>query len=262
MTERPSLLVVAHGFLYQDERTHPAKAHVRRLRTTDAFADVAAGFVNDDPSVEAQVQSLESDRLVVVPLFVSGGYFVGTIPDHVESACSDDVTVEYTRPVGTHERMTEVIMRRVLAAVDEDAESVGVALFGHGSEHTTQNSETIREHARRIRDSGPFAEVRSYFVEEEPTGEQLPKEFDAEQVVAVPVFVARGTHVREDIPEAVGFSGRGGTVDGTAITYTVPVGADPLVASIVFDRGSSLLDESGKKQMATPTVSGQRRQEQ
>lgn len=239
MTERRSLLVVAHGFTREGE--HPAHDHAARLRHADVFDEVSAAFVNDEPSVREQIESMQADRLVVVPLFVSGGHFVGSVvPEQVEAACPAGVAVDYARPVGTHERTTDVVMRRALAAVD--AEDVGIALVGHGSEHRSENSEAIREHARRIRDRGPFTDVRSYFVEEEPTAERVPDDFAAAQVVVVPVFVASGTHVREDIPEQVGDSGRGGRVGGTTITYVDPVGTDPLVAGITFERATAALD--------------------
>ena len=262
MTERPSLLVVAHGFSHERDRIHPAREHVRRLRATNAFEDVRAGFVNDDPAVEDQARSFTGGPLVVVPLFVSDGYFVGKIPKLVEAVRPADMTVEYARPVGTHEQLTDVIMRRAFAAVDGDADGVGVALFGHGSEQGTENRETITEHARRVRTRGPFTAVRSYFVEEEPTGERVPDEFAATQVVAVPVFVARGTHVREDIPEDVGFTGSCGTVDGTTVTYVAPVGADPLVAGVVFERAIESLDGSAGDPLAESTALHKRRQQQ
>lgn len=258
MTDRPSLLVAAHGFVRERESTYPAREHVWRLRGTDAFDDVCAGLVNGEPGIESQVHSIDGGRLVVVPLFMSDGYFVGTVvPDHVESACPEDVTVEYAEPVGTHPRITDVIMRSALSALDGNSEEVGIALFGHGSEHSTHNSDAIREHARRIRNLGPFPEVRSYFVEEEPTGEELPTDFSAPEVIGIPVFVADGSHVREDIPDQVGFSGRGGTVAGTDITYAPPVGTDPLVAGIVFERALGTLDGGVDGQLTDTTATFQ-----
>lgn len=243
MSEKPALLVTAHGYVHEREDCHPAREHIRRLSGTDSFGEIYAGYASDEPAIETQAQSIGTDRLVVVPLFVSDGHFVGrVVPEHVESACPADVTVEYARPVGTHELMTEVIVRWALAAIDTRSQAVGIALFGHGSERSSNNSDTIREHARRLRNRGLFSEVRSYFVEEPPTGKELPTDFSAESVIAVPVFIADGTHVREDIPQQVGFSGGGGTVDGTEITYVSPVGADPLVAGIVFERAREALD--------------------
>lgn len=245
MTDGPSLLVAAHGFARERDRVHPAREHARRLRGTERFDEIRAGFVTGEPTIEEQVRSTRGDRLVVVPLFVSDGYFVGTrLPECVENTCPAGVAVEYADPVGTHEWMTDVIMRRALSTAGSRSETVGIALFGHGSEYSSRNRETVRKHARRIRNRGKFAEVRSYFVEEEPTGDEVPAEFSVPEVVVIPVFVASGTHVREDIPEQVGFSGRGGTVGGTEITYAKPVGTDLLVAGIIFERAVATLGEA------------------
>jgi sirohydrochlorin cobaltochelatase len=262
MTDR--LLIGAHGFVRDRDHAHPAREHAWRLRGTDAFDEVVAGFAHGDPTIESQVKSMQGGRLVVVPLFVSDGYFVNTVvPDRVESAQPTGLTVEYTDPVGTHERVTEVIRQRGLGALSQREEDAGLALVGHGSEHGAQNRETIQSHARRIRDTGPFGEVRSYFIEEEPTATRLPEESSTSQVVVVPVFVADGTHVREDIPEQIGVSGRHGTVDGTDITCVGPVGTDPLVAGIVHERALGTLDE-GERTGATTgqSIAHQRRQTQ
>jgi sirohydrochlorin cobaltochelatase len=261
MTDR--LLIGAHGFVRDRDHAHPAREHAWRLRGTDAFDEVVAGFAHGDPTIESQLKSMKGGRLVVVPLFVSDGYFVNTVvPDRVESARRAGLTVEYTEPVGTHERVTEVIMRRGLGAVSQREETAGIALVGHGSEQGPQNKETVHRHADRIRDSGPFAEVRSYFIEEGPMATRIPQEFSTDTVVVVPVFIADGTHVREDIPEQIGVSGRHGTVDGTDITCVGPVGTDPLVADIVHERALGSLDDGGKTQRETTATAHQRRQTQ
>jgi sirohydrochlorin cobaltochelatase len=256
------LLIGAHGFVRDRDHPHPAREHAWRLRGTGAFDEIVAGFAHGEPTIESQVKSMECGRLIVVPLFVSDGYFVNTVvPDRVESARRAGLTVEYTEPVGTHERVTEVIMRRGLGALSQREETAGIALVGHGSEQGSQNKETVHRHADRIRTSGPFTEVRSYFIEEEPTATRIPREFSTDTVVVVPVFVADGTHVREDIPEQIGVSCRHGTVDGTDITCVGPVGTDPLVAGIVHERALGSLDDGGARRETT-TTAHQRRQTQ
>lgn len=261
MTGHRSLLIAAHGFVREREDPHPASDHARRLRASTAFDEVTTGFANGDPAIEDSVRAVDEGRLVVVPLFVSDGYFVGqVVPERVEAALPAAVSVEYARPVGTHPRVTEVIERRALSAVDEAVESpenVAIALVGHGSEHSSANAEAIAAHASRIRARAPFAAVHEYFVEEQPTVERLPEEVSAPLVIVVPVFVANGTHVREDIPDQVGFAGRGGTVDGTKITAVAPVGTDPLVASVVHERALAAFEAVAAGSRDRPAVTAQ-----
>lgn len=254
MTEQASLLLVAHGFIDERAQEHPATTHAHRLRENDVFADVRAGFVRGKPSVTEQVEAIETATIVAVPVFVSDGYFVSTVvPERVEEASSNDATVSVTEPVGTHEAISRAILRQVRTTADSPEDKTAIALVGHGSEHGSANKETVTQHARRIRQQESFASVDSYFVEEPPSPEQVPESVTAPNLVIVPLFIASGAHVTDDIPELVGFSGRRDTVDGTKITQTDPVGVDQRVADICFERAlqTVIVDPSAQTGIAT-----------
>jgi sirohydrochlorin cobaltochelatase len=237
MTERASLLLVAHGFIDERAQEHPATTHAHRLREKGVFADVRAGFVRGTPTVAEQVEAIQTPNIVTVPVFVSDGYFVSTVvPDRVEEASSDNVAVSVTEPVGTHEAISRCGRRQIGATADSPEDKTAIALVGHGSEHGSANKETVTAHARRIRKEESFASVNAYFVEEPPFPEELPESVTTPNLVIVPLFIASGAHVTDDIPEAVGFSGRRGTIDGTKILQTDPVGVDPGVAEICYER--------------------------
>lgn len=249
-----SLLLVAHGFPRRPQARHPAHDHAERLAGVGPFEEVLPALLNGEPSVADALQSVPAGRVVVVPLFVSDGYFVGTaLPDRVESCRPEGVTVEYAGPIGTHEEMTDVIVRRALSAVDGPPETTDLAVLGHGSEHGSANREAVESHAHRIDAHGIFGDVRSFFVEEEPRVAVLPTECAREEVVAVPLFVAEGHHVRADIPDQLGLQGASGTVEGTLITRTDPVGTDPAVAGIAFERAMAALREDDRAQVSEST---------
>lgn len=249
-----SLVLVGHGFPHRPQARHPAHDHAERLQGADPFEEVTPALMKGEPSPEAALRSIPEGRAVVVPLFVSDGYFVGeALPDRVEAGRPEGVTVAYAEPVGTHEGVTDVIVERALSAIDAPPESTELALLGHGSEHGSANREAVDDHARRIDERGPFAAVRSYFIEEDPGVGRLPAECAREECVAVPVFVAEGGHVREDIPEQLGIEGDHGTVEGTHVTRTDPVGTDPKVAGIAFGRAMDALGEpADRAQDSTP----------
>lgn len=241
-----SLVLVGHGFPRRPRARHPAHDHAERLQGAGPFDEVTPALMKGEPGLEAALRSIPAGRAVVVPLFVSDGYFVGeALPDRVEAGRPEGVSVAYAEPVGTHEGVTDVIVERALSAIDGSAGGVELALLGHGSEHGSANREAVGGHARRIEKRDVFAAVRSYFIEEEPGVEGLPAECATREVVAVPVFVAEGHHVREDIPERLGVPRQGGTVEGTQITCTGPVGTDPMVAGIALGRAMDALGEPG-----------------
>lgn len=253
-----TLLLVGHGFPRRPQARHPAQDHAERLQRDPLFDEVTPALMKGEPNLEEGLRSIPAGRTVVVPLFVSDGYFVGeAIPDRVEASRPGDVTVEYAQPVGTHEDAAEIILRRALSAVDDSPTGVELALLGHGSEHGSANREAVENHARRIDERNLFSTVRSYFIEEAPHVERLPGACTSEKVVAVPVFMARGHHVREDIPEQLGLAGGDDAVEGTQITCTDPIGTDPMVADIAFSRAIDATGDAWREALDGTPDSGQ-----
>lgn len=241
MNERCSLVLAGHGYPRRPQARHPAQDHAERLGRAGPFDEVSAGLLHGSPELTAQLQSLEGTA-VIVPLFVSDGYFADeVIPDLIASHCA--ATTTYTPPVGTHRDLTDVIWQRALSAVDGRPAGVELATVGHGSTRGSANRETVEAHARRLRERGGFDAVRSYFLEESPGIERLAEDALRSEVVAVPVFAADGHHVSEEIPELLGISATDGESDGVSITYTEPVGTDPRVADIAVERAMAALDE-------------------
>ena len=247
-----TLLLVEHGS--PGGRSGPAFDHARRLRATGAFADVRVARLNGRPSVTDALAAAE-DEIDIVPLLVSEGYVATTVlPDAVETATDDDVTIRYVSPVGTHERLADVILERVESAVGDRREGVALALLGHGSERSAESAHPVRTHATRLRDCG-FDAVRAFFIEEQPGIERVRTAFDAQIVVAVPVLMGKGRHVCVDLPESLGFPG---AIDPPAVApdglrYTAPVGTAPTVTEIAFERAMTVVDSRDAEQDATPT---------
>lgn len=256
MSDRRTLLLVGHGFPGRPEARHPAEAHADRLDAPDPFDTVEPALVKGDPALAEQVRSLPPGRGVVVPLFLSNGYFVGeAIPALLSAHRPAGVTLSATPPIGTHPDLTGVIVRRALSAADRRLPDVALALVGHGSDHGDANRAAVEEHARRIRDGWDFASVSSWFLEEDPELAALPAAVgtdgvDAAQLAVVPVFVGAGHHVREDIPAALDLTDGRGEIDGTPVSCTAPVGSDPRVAGIVLDRALAALADEGREEAA------------
>jgi sirohydrochlorin cobaltochelatase len=66
------------------------------------------------------------------------------------------------------------------------------------------------------------------------------------KVAAVPVFLASGVHITKDIPQILKLDQKGCgnlTIDGKAVPvcYARPLGADELIADLVFKRAQEVL---------------------
>ena len=264
-----SLVIVAHGSHLNPDSSAPTYAHADTIRAAGAFDEVRTGFWKEEPHFREVLRTVEGDDVYVVPLFVSEGYFTEqVIPRELrlddwdvdewdsDGLSADQATlvaediereVHYCGPVGTHEAMTDVIVRRAESVTGNPdvGDGVGLAVVGHGTERNENSAKAVEYHADRIRDRDRFDEVRALYMDEDPEVDDLPDFFESEDVVLVPLFIADGYHTQEDIPEDVGLCDDytegydvPTVVDDTRVWYAGAVGTEPLMADVVLERAA------------------------
>ena len=274
MTTTEALVIAGHGSHRNPDSAAPVFAHADTIRKRGIFDEVREAFWKEEPSFREVLRTLESDVVYVVPLFMSEGYFTERVMSR-ELRLTDDWTldvdkqVHYTSPVGTHDAMTDVILRRAETVTGDPAVGAGygLALVGHGTERHEGSGGSTQYHAARIRDRDRFDEVRALFMDEPPYVDGVTEHFEAGNVILVPLFVADGYHTREDIPEDIGLTDdyRTGydvpaTVDGHRLWYSGAVGTESLLVEVILERaakaGASI--ETGRREdRATPGGRGQ-----
>jgi sirohydrochlorin cobaltochelatase len=268
-SEAQALVVVAHGSHLNPDSSTPANDHADTVRETGAFDEVQTGFWKEEPSLREVLRTVEAEEAYVVPLFISEGDFTeqviprelrleewdvdrwdsdGLGADSATLAAGDvEKTVHYCGPVGTHESMTDVLVRRAESVTgDPDVgPGFGFAVVGHGTERNENSAKAIEYHADRIRERGRFDEVQTLYMDEEPEVDDVTDYFESEDVVVVPLFVSDGFHTQEDIPEDVGLTDDYRTgydvpaeVDGHRIWYAGAVGTETLTADVILERAA------------------------
>ncbi|MEF8886144.1 MAG: CbiX/SirB N-terminal domain-containing protein [Haloarculaceae archaeon] len=263
-----ALLVVAHGSHLNPASSAPAQDHADRIRAAGAFDEVREAYWKEEPSLCNALRTVVAGEVYVVPLFVSEGYFTeeviprelrldfeaadwdsdGTSAGSVRLEPSDvDKTVHYCGPVGTHDAMSDVIVRRAESVTgDPDVgPGVGLAVVGHGTKRNENSAKAVEYHADRVRERDRFAEVRALFMDEEPEVDDVTAYFESDDVVVVPLFIADGYHTQEDIPEDIGLTGDASDgydvpvrVDGHDIWYAGAIGTEPLMADVILERAA------------------------
>ena len=264
-----ALVIVAHGSHLNPDSSVPTFTHADSIRGTDAFDEVVTGFWKEEPHFREVLRTVDSERVYVVPLFMSEGYFTeeviprelrlddwdvdawdsdGTSASFASVTASDTgQEVLYCGPVGTHDSMSRVIMRRAETVTGDPTvgDGFGLAVVGHGTKRNENSAKAINYHAARIEASDRFDEVRSVFMDEDPEVDDVSTLFGCSDVVVVPLFVADGFHTQEDIPEDMGLTEdhRDGydvpaMVEDTRIWYTGAVGTEPMLAEVVLERAA------------------------
>jgi sirohydrochlorin cobaltochelatase len=139
------LAVVGHGTERHEDSGKSTRYHARRVRERDRFAEVRALFMDEAPNVADATRHLDSEDIVVVPLFVADGYHtredipedLGLTEDHrtgwAVPATVDDRRVWYAGAVGTEPALAEVVLERAAEA----------------GAHVGEGRERLREHLGR-----------------------------------------------------------------------------------------------------------------
>lgn len=250
MTTASALVLAGHGSHRNPDSARPLYAHADRLRSTGSFSEVRAAFWKEEPSLREVLRTLHSDRVYVVPVMMSEGYFVDEVfPRELrlseEWELDVEKTVHYTPPVGTHPSMTDVLIERAKSITDNPdiGPGVGMVIVGHGTERSPRSAATTYWHADRIRQQDRFDEVQALFMDEAPFIDDVAHHVSAPEVVVVPFFTANGYHTQEDIPMVLGIADSPhddvavpSTVGGQTIWYADAIGLDPSLAAVIEER--------------------------
>ena len=264
-----SLVIVAHGSHLNPDASTPTYEHADTIREAGAFDEVGTAFWKEEPSFREVLRTVDSEEVYVVPLFISEGYFTeqviprelrldewaedawdsdGTSATHATLEAGDvGKTVHYCGPVGTHDAMSDVIVRRAETVTDdpEVGAEFGLAVVGHGTERNENSAKAIEYHADRIAERDRFDEVKALFMDEDPEVDDVTEFFESTDIIVVPLFVADGYHTQEDIPEDMGLTDDYRTgwetpaeVEGHQVWYAGAVGTEALMADVVLERAA------------------------
>jgi sirohydrochlorin cobalto/nickelchelatase len=127
---------------------------------------------------------------------------------------------------------------------------VGILLVGHGS-RKEYNKNLITKTASLIAERHPNYIVKCGFMEfNEPSIPESLELFKSEEIdslAVVPLFLARGVHIDEDIPEILKL--KNGEKKGVfklqsreiPLVYADPIGPNPLLADLMAENASQAL---------------------
>lgn len=210
---------------------------------------------------------VEGNDFHVVPNFISEGYFTQkVIPRELELqgrvTRRDGCVIRYCDPVGSHPRMTEVLLRRASEAAPRvDPAQATLIIAGHGTDLNDNSARAAKSQVEKIRRLGIYAEVRSAYMEEAPRLEDWDKLSACPNVVVVPFFIADGLHSYQDIPVLLGIDpepgpaiGRTGifrqnphVLRGRNLYLSGAIGADPLMVEVILEQVESFAASEGEK---------------
>src|SRR5215204_981656 len=146
-----ALVILGHGSTKNALSGGTVYQHAAELRGRSIFGEVREAFWKQAPPVKEVLAGLSQQRIFIVPLFISEGYFSeNVIPralgfnfpegtDLNRKQRREGQELFYCRPVGTHPRMTTALLARAREVVQKfpfpqepAVEQTTLFVAGHG----------------------------------------------------------------------------------------------------------------------------------
>jgi len=262
-----ALILAGHGSTKNRDSSRHTRETAKRLQRRRIFKEVRAGFWKESPSFQEVFHGLQAKEAIVVPWFLTRGYFVEKVLS--EQFAKTPMPCRIVEPLGSRpeivrlmkkraERLrTRIRMRmrirkwvsRIVGIGKQDGDRRWEMEDGVKLEHTSlllASHGTPLHKGSRVAADGLAEELgkdgykvsRAMFLEEEP------KIADWRQVAApegpvmvLPHFLAGGLHGAEDVPGLLGIPhGREGwyEVDGRWVGYGAPIGQPEEMESLIL----------------------------
>lgn len=259
-----TLVVLGHGTTLNENSAAPVLQHVAELRQRGLFAAVREAFWKQDPQIKTVLAEIKTPRVFVVPLMISEGYFASEVIPRELGLDADfrlqtsDFRLIYTKPVGTHPNMTNVLLARARGVVEQfpfprapKPKDITLFIAGHGTERSAQSRVAIEWQVELIRVQNLYADVRAVYMDEDPRIKGCKATAATRNVVVVPFFISDGLHTTEDIPVLLGEPERlvkerlaAGQPTwrnpseklGKLTWYSAAIGSEPLMAEVILER--------------------------
>lgn len=239
-----ALVLAGHGSHISANTAGLVWGYVDRLRRMGVADEIGACFWKEPPAFSQVLGALESTQVVIVPLFTANGYFTSqVIPTEMglrgPRTRIGDKRVFYTPPIGEHPLLDAIVdqrLRDLMAARNLPPAQTAAAIIGHGTRRNPQSRDAARRQAQRIAATGCFAEVVDCYLDDQPDIPSIYRRTHSKHIIALPYFLAEGSHVGQDLPRALGIDGAGEAerVRDRIVHFAEPVGTDESICAVIL----------------------------
>ncbi|MDX1994733.1 MAG: CbiX/SirB N-terminal domain-containing protein [bacterium] len=262
---KTAVILAGHGSHISPHTAGLVWSQVDQLRALNVVDEVTAAFWKEMPSFHTVFDSLNASDITVVPLFTAQGYFTQTVIP-AEMGLTDAVTlrdgktIRYARTLSEYPYLEQVVRQRVEDAIRQrmqlskeaiSASQIAVAIIGHSTRRNSESRKATEAQVEAIRRLQLVAEVYAVYLDDDPSIPQIYEMSAAPCIIAVPYFLAYGSHTLIDVPRALGFDDAGidetamqsrhSRINGRDVIYTPPVGIGDDLQGVILE----LLREAG-----------------
>jgi len=254
-----ALILVGHGSHISPNTCGLVWQFVAALRHMGIADEITAAFWKESPSFHTVLDTVEAEDVVIVPVFTAQGYFTQqVIPAEMDLGGPvtrrNERTIRYARTLGEHPYMAEIVrghVEDVLNGYGLQPEDTAAAVIGHGTKRNPNSRDATRQQAAMLRDYSLVNSVIDVYLDDTP---YIPDAYNLTtepNLIAVPFFLAEGSHTTIDVPHALGLKEGQVTaqINGRQVYYTLPIGVDDTVCRLLIE----LARETGLPLAKQPT---------
>ena len=242
---RVALILAGHGSHISAATAGVVWGYVDRLRRLGLADEITACFWKEQPAFSRVLDSVSAEEVVIVPVFTAQGYFTREVLP-AEMGLEGALTrrgrrrIHLTPTIGEHRLLDAIVdarLRDTIAQFGLPPEQTAAAIIGHGTPRNRNSRAAAKAQADRLRARGWLNEVVAVYLDDEPAIATVYRDTSSPNIIALPYFLAPGSHVTQDVPRALGLTAgqRPESVNGRRVYYCEPVGADASIVATILE---------------------------
>ena len=222
-----SLVIAVHGIRGQ---AGGAVEHAKRIAESGRFADIRVGCLKGTPSLPDVVADLAGRDVILAPLLMADGYTLKAMRRKLDPIAPTLRSLAVAPPLGLNPKLAGLIIGAAENACRQKGwplDQTDLLIAAHGTRRNPTSGKSAFDHVETIRAARTFAAVRTGFLDQDPSLAEVATARRACHHVVVGLFIDRGEHGEEDIPQILN------ETDPEAV-YTGPIGADPQITDLLI----------------------------
>ena len=242
---KTALIILGHGSHISPNTAQVVWDAVDNLRKIGVADEITGAFWKEQPSFRAVLSSISATDITLVPLFTAQGYFTQTvIPTEMgltgQITQQDGRIIRYAQPPVYHPKIQHIVQARIDDAINKyhlTPSEVGIAIIGHSTRKNPSSRKSTEHQADILRQTEIYGSVITAFLDDDPEIITIYDRIDQPTIIAIPLFLAMGSHTTIDVPEAMLLpaNSNDGFVNGKQVIYTLAIGDNNDLTDLILD---------------------------
>ncbi|MEM9413568.1 MAG: hypothetical protein AAGA30_20840, partial [Planctomycetota bacterium] len=180
-TSEFTLILAAHGSSKAAWNNRPLVQLAEQLQLELPNSQIMAAFLDGTPDIRTIMDSTIHQDVLAIPFMTSQGYYSDVVfPKHLQSASK---SVSFAQPIGHHDKLPELVHRRIQRYQQTICGSSQVVVVGHGTKKNRKSCLTTIDLVKSLRRLNPDLRIDFVFIDQNPDLDWYVGQVDSENVL-------------------------------------------------------------------------------